>query len=637
MNFLAPAAAGLAALSIPIILMYMLRLRRTEMAISSTFLWQHLVHDREANAPWQRLKWNWLLLLQLLILLALVLALMRPFLTVDTPAAGRVVLLLDASASMNATDVADGRFEQAKDAAIEVVNRLGNEDTMTVIRVGEVPEVLVSASSDKPFLRSAIRGATVGEGQADWSAAMTLAAAGGRGAENLNVVLVSDGGIGGRFPEIPGDLRLIPMGESGQNAAISALATRQIPGEGQQLFAQITNYGDQDMDVILSLTLDDSLFSAERYSVAAGQRTDVVVNDLPRFDAIQASLSLPAAATIPDYLALDDRAYAVGNASRASEVLLVTPRNLFLSQIFASLPGSNLTVVTPEQGLPVRSYDVYIFDGWLSPRLPSGDLFLINPPSSLPGLFSLTGVLEDLNLSAVQSTAPDHPITQYLDFENINIRRFGVLSGYETWGQVLIQAEGGPLLLAGQRDSQQIAVLTFALQDSDLPLQIAFPILISNLMGWYTPPRALVNAEAVLPGQAVVIRPLQGDNVRVILPDGSDEILAVSDSPDLIFGQTAQKGIYQVEVRAGEEVLSEEFFAVNLFDAGESQIAPQTSVTVGTLTLTENAQAQRGQWELWQYLAGAGLLILLLEWIYYHRTGMRQLSARLPYRRAARS
>src|SRR5687768_8531260 len=99
-GLIAPAAAVLSALSIPIILMYMLRLRRVEMQISSNFLWQQLVRDREANAPWQRLRFSWLLLLQLLILLALVIALTRPFAKVESIASNNVVVLLDGSASM---------------------------------------------------------------------------------------------------------------------------------------------------------------------------------------------------------------------------------------------------------------------------------------------------------------------------------------------------------------------------------------------------------------------------------------------------------------------------------------------------------------------------------------------------------
>jgi hypothetical protein len=53
MPFLAPLAlAGL--LFIPVVIaMYLLKLRRDEAVVPSTLLWQKLVADVEANAPWQ--------------------------------------------------------------------------------------------------------------------------------------------------------------------------------------------------------------------------------------------------------------------------------------------------------------------------------------------------------------------------------------------------------------------------------------------------------------------------------------------------------------------------------------------------------------------------------------------------------
>src|SRR5689334_6458102 len=100
MRFLTPTMLALAAIAAPIIVLYMLRLRRREVKVSSTMLWQRLMQDREANAPWQRLRRNLLLLLQLLILAALVFALARPFIPVPTVASGSVAVLIDASASM---------------------------------------------------------------------------------------------------------------------------------------------------------------------------------------------------------------------------------------------------------------------------------------------------------------------------------------------------------------------------------------------------------------------------------------------------------------------------------------------------------------------------------------------------------
>ena len=75
MSFLAPLALALAALGLPILILYMLKLRREEQVVSSTMLWQQVLRDQQANAPWQRLRRNLLLLLQLLLLFLLVMAL----------------------------------------------------------------------------------------------------------------------------------------------------------------------------------------------------------------------------------------------------------------------------------------------------------------------------------------------------------------------------------------------------------------------------------------------------------------------------------------------------------------------------------------------------------------------------------
>ena len=119
MSFLTPLGLLGGLLAIPIVLLYMLRLRRREVPVSSNYLWQQILLDREANTPWQRLRRNLLLLFQLLILAALVFALARPFIVVPSVSTGQTALLLDASASMNATDSADGsRFEEARRRAL---------------------------------------------------------------------------------------------------------------------------------------------------------------------------------------------------------------------------------------------------------------------------------------------------------------------------------------------------------------------------------------------------------------------------------------------------------------------------------------------------------------------------------------
>ena len=118
MPFTTPLAL-LGLLFIPaVVAMYLLKLRRDETIVPSTLLWSRLVADVEANAPWQRLRRSLLLLLQLLLVAILALLAARPFLERPAGLARDVVLVLDTSASMAATDVTPDRLTAAKAAAI---------------------------------------------------------------------------------------------------------------------------------------------------------------------------------------------------------------------------------------------------------------------------------------------------------------------------------------------------------------------------------------------------------------------------------------------------------------------------------------------------------------------------------------
>ena len=115
MSFLSPLAFAIFGLSLPLVLLYFLKVRRRERRVSSLLLWEAIVRDREASTFFQRLQRDPLLILQILALLALTLALARPVATVMGEGARKVVIVLDVSASMKAGDVSPSR---RKDASI---------------------------------------------------------------------------------------------------------------------------------------------------------------------------------------------------------------------------------------------------------------------------------------------------------------------------------------------------------------------------------------------------------------------------------------------------------------------------------------------------------------------------------------
>src|SRR4030095_8252015 len=184
MQFLTPLWFWLTALAIPIILLYMLKLRRKQVQVSSTWLWVQLLRDQQANAPWQKLKRNLLLILQLLILAALVIALARPALRVPTVATGSASVPLDASASTNATGgtASQSRFEAARKSVTDLISGLSSASSMTLILVGDTPQTLISSESDKSLLKNALNNAQVTQASADWQGAFWLCAGGAPGA-----------------------------------------------------------------------------------------------------------------------------------------------------------------------------------------------------------------------------------------------------------------------------------------------------------------------------------------------------------------------------------------------------------------------------------------------------------------------
>ncbi len=616
MAFLAPFALIGLALSIPILLMYMLRLRRREVVISSTYLWQQVLQDNEANTPWQKLRRNLLLILQLLILLLIVLALARPFIIVPAVSAGQIAVLLDASVSMNSTDSPDGtRFDEAKRRAIELVDTMSISDTMTVIRVAGAPEILISYTTDRVALRAAIESAQPSYAPGDWNAALTLAAAGAAGSEDYAAVIISDGGIteAVNLPPIPGDIEYIPVGSSGENVAITALATRALPGEPPQLFAQVTNFGLNDAEIIFSLRTDGTLFSADRYTIPAGNR--LAITDFPPlqdYTVLEAAITYPAEGTYTDYLASDNTAWTIGGTSGARRVLLMSEGNLFLEQVLRILPDVQTFRGTIEQGMPSGEFDVSIFDRYLPPVLPAGDLLLIDPPSST-SLFTVG----DETTETGNIRVSDDPLMTFIDFSTVNVRAFNRITA--SWATPMITADGGALLLAGETGDRQIAILTFNLADSDLPLQIPFVALMSTLLDWYQPANTIVNQTAVRVGAPINVRLIgDADSARVTLPDASTRTPRGEESTRF-FTETDIPGVYTVELFAGGELIASAPFAVNSFDSSESQIAPRPTLTIGGTEIGNEVEEDIGQQEFWSWLALAALIVLMIEWYAYHQ------------------
>jgi Ca-activated chloride channel family protein len=640
MSFLAPSAFFLAVLLPIIIAMYLLKLRRTEQVVSSVYLWRRMVRDVEANAPWQRLRRNPLLLLQLLFLSLLILALAQPF-TWTVGASGQsVIFILDISASMASTDASPNRLEVAKDQARQLIEGLADDARVTVITASDQAQVLVSSSQDRRQIYQMIDSIQVNMGGSNLSPALGLASAIATRRPDTEIIILSDGRV--NMPERLGQdrrMRYFPIGTSADNQAISLLSIEARSASGElTAFAQITNYSAQAVQRRLELYADGILINAFDLDIPAGGQRAVVGEDLPAGTVV-----ISALLTGQDALPLDDQAWALVEQGAPVPVTLVTEGNRFLETGLNLLAGLKVTLLAPGEfeardassaseptptpaGGEEQVAQITIFDAYvpLSADLPDGSLLFIAPPRSTK-YFSVNGMIEQ---PAPRLVDPDDPLVSNINISQVNILDAIQISDSD-WSRRILEGDAAgavyPLLTAGKIDDRRVAILAFDIRRSDLPLQVAFPLLLANLTDWLSPGRFGDLPSQVSPGEAVTLSlPAEVSTATVTRPDFSKTNLSITAGRG-VFADTNQLGLYQVSW--GNEGVAH--FAVNLFSPQESDVAPAQNLPVlESLQTGDDQLPMQARRDWWRPFGFAALALLMAEWFVYQRANLVRLAGR---------
>ncbi len=635
MNFIAPLAFGLAALLPIIVALYFLKLRREERRISSTYLWRTLVRDTAANAPWQRLKPNWLLLLQLLFLIALILALARPFTWSEAAAGSHLILVIDTSASMSATDVKPNRLAEAVAAARRLIEGLPNSTRITVIEAGAQVSVPVSGANDPGAAINALDALQPGPAGADMTSALTMAAAVAAREPDSEVVILSDGRV--TLPDaprltLPGRVRYIAIGTDNDNQAIGAFSLQaEAGGRNLTAFVQAVNYGTRDAQRRLLVYADGQLLAARDLAFAPGGSQVLTLPGLPgEAHALEARLEGQ------DALATDDRAWAVPPSTGKVALRIVGSGNRFLETALRLMPNAEITLVRPDEFTSSDRSDqvngLTVFDSFVpTGTLPNGNLLFIAPPRSTEA-FSVTGRIDRPTPAAVVA---DDPILHYTDWRDVAVQDAARLS-LPVWGRAVIvdNTTNAPLLVIGEQDGRRIAVLAFDLRRSDLPLRVTFPILIANLIDALVPGGVAGVPTSVEPGRPLSIAaPPQASAIIVHTPDGQSHPLTPVNG-GVLFEQTDQMGAYEIaaqdETGQWREVGR---FAVNLFNPDESDVMPRATLPIAAADAVSTQGLPRARNEWWLPMAWIALVLLVAEWLLVHRGNLVRLWSRVAARR----
>lgn len=585
-----------ALIGIPIIiLMYLLKQKYKEQTVSSLFLWKKAESYSMAQQPWQKLKKNLLMILQIIFVLLLAAALANPYIMGITEAS-HTVFALDCSLSMQAKDAEEGksRLEQAVSEIKKQIEQASPNEKFSIVFLKDTPEIVLSSSTDKKALLKQVENVKATNGGVNWQNSKELLQI--AGAENAHMIVFTD-----QYQELLQniDIEQIVLGKNSENTAITLLSHSQ--GEnGWQVLAKINYFGEGSISKTVNLFCDGKAFDRKQITIEGGKSKDVIFTEIP-----QQTEHIMATLTPEDVLQADDRAYDASFSQTKKKVLLVSEQNIFLEKVYRLLPDVELYKTDTKNIEQLKGYSLYIFDGVIPRTLPDDGFFVFwNMPYENNILYM--GAEQKIDKPATTQGYGNMTLAETLTFDIEKSKSFDV----PMWASTILQANEKPLAIAGEQNGKKMAIFAFDIHDTDLPLQKEFPIFIYNLQNWFFSQNIQQSLESIVSGQVLEISLLpETKQASVLLPDGKSVNIA-PPFPPLPFTDTEQTGIYTLIQK--NEIQQENAFAVNAKTEGESDLMQKYQTEQQQKEHTKKV-IKTGR-SIQTFVIIALLLLLLLEW-----------------------
>jgi Ca-activated chloride channel family protein len=597
---------GLLALPV-IVLLHLLHERSRRAIVPSLALWRWL--EPQVRGPrMRRPPITPVLLLQLAAATLLSLALARPRLdAVAGPAVlERLIIVVDTTTSMGATDVSPSRLARAQAQAAARLAGLGENDSAVLITAGPRPHTaadslnlgLVGVLAALAELQPA------GVGQ-DWQAALALAAAAVLPDRRNHVVIYSDGAF--VFPvaleaePYPVPITWERVGAPQPNQAVVTLAARPTGSGGAQVFARLANFANTAAERTVTLLADGQVFDTHSVSFSASGTLDKVWTLPPSVGAVEVRLS-PG-----DVLPADDSAALGLLEPRPVEALLVSASPGAVERALRSIPGLRLSVAAPEAYVPFNPRGLTVFDGWLPEAWPNGGVLVFNlPPDN--GLLPVRGV------ARISSVPPGqhNRLLADVDLEHVSFGLTALLAAPEAIGETDLQGQDAnenavPLILRGASPARMV-VFTFYLADSNIARRASFPVLVANAVAEVLP----LALPASLPHGAPLPLPAPEIFRDVLITDPAGQQFALGPDRPGAFDLTGQPGLYRLSSQLPTGQVWGAAVGVNAGALDESDLRLQAAPVFSAVERPFAAGPSAGL-ELWPLLAALAALVMVAE------------------------
>ena len=677
-----PIWAALAAVPLCIVLLYFLKLKRQSVVVPSTLLWRRSMEDLRVNSLFQRLRRNILLIMQLLTVAMILLALTGPSWVGSSTSGRRLIIAIDQSASMSATDVAPNRLSVAKSKATALINSMTASDLAMIIAFSDTAEVVSSYTSNKNLLKQKIQAIEPTERRTNLREALQVAdglanpsrqtEGGIATAESTpKLVILTDGA----FADIQGfslgnlEPELIVIGQGppefkpGQNEEKTTYPTNNLAVLTMQarrneespntieVFGRLKNYDSADNTTELKLfRLPVDATKAEQTLIDALKIT-VPGESEKGFQftiADTGAQALMIDCQSNDLLKADNIAYAVVPPDRKPSIRLVSSGNRYLSQYFRS-PGVKESIeyseITPEdlkkpeiqREFSLGKDALTIFDRCAPEIAPQNHSLYFGafPPGKK------FAELKAFQNPTILDWDTASPLMQYLrDLTVIRIREVRIPEPLPAGARPLIESDKGPVAVTSPRDGFMDVIIGFHLSDeksfnTDWFLKYSFPLFLSNTIqnlagvgsdsvdGMHRPGESFSIAAGGLVGKSLAIESL------ITNSKSTDSTTNVDSSGRVAITAQGFQGAFSVK----NERSLVDLFAVDLFDDQESNlatrglapvgapgpVADKYQLKIGFTPIAGKSKSAGLDAPLWKSAVALGLILLIAEWFIYNR------------------
>lgn len=599
-------------LLIPLIVFYFLKLRRPRMEIPSLALWRQVISDQRVNSPFQKFKRNLLLLFQILLLCALILGAMQPYLSSGAQRVQNLPVLIDTSASMGALDGPGGksRLDEAKERVGKLIDDMLPDQQLCLISVNSAARRLTDFTNNKRLLRESLAQLEVSHVPSRLEEGFRLAQALSRAFPIESVMLLSDGNVPQDVEfELPFKLNFQRLKVGGPNIGITDFNARR-SRSGWDVFARIEGSKEAKTLAEYEFKQNGQLLKSDSVSID-GTNAERLVFKVSTDIAVSLELRLK-----PDgFDSLDSDNVAYLDLPKPRPLAVYCPTDMAsVRSALSIIPDIDLfpgTESTPS------AVDLKFSEG----PLASGPEARMNVkvgfvPDELTSLIEIeSGLAEIVDWNR---TAPLLQHVQLLDVQiadqpklakGISERDFE-MAGYE----ILAQSRSGPLILERSSDSRLDIQFLFHPDRSSLVFRVGFPILIQNITQMALTKASLADARAIPAGTLPPRRMEPETEFHVTGPHGFTDS-GKSDKDGFLMGLGAPYvGTY--EVTGGAEP---QRIGISLIASRESSMESVEKLNFPEVTVSATETVVKTDEPLWGWFAFAGLGLLIVEWWYFQK------------------